>query len=105
MKSLVFFWNSSRTGRSLVISAGIGFLITAFGWLPYYRLDLVDGGRLSIFFEAMAALFMPGLLMAGAVGGNFHETNLAFGFIANFVFYSVCFFFISKIWLRNRRPK
>jgi hypothetical protein len=87
-----------------VISLALGLAVSVCGWLPYYRSDLVEG-RFSLFFEAMAALFMPGLLIAGAVGGNFHETSLTFGFIVNLVLYSICLFFALKRWQQRGQTR
>ena len=86
--------------RTLLISLGLSATASLCGWLPYYRSDLVEG-KFSLFYEGMAALFMPGLLVAGAAGGNFHETSLALGFMVNLALYWICLFFVMKAWQRK----
>jgi tetratricopeptide (TPR) repeat protein len=80
----------------------IGALVLGCGWLPYYAADLKLWAVVRAFFEIMAALFMPGLIMTGFLGGNLHNASLTAAFILNAVLYSLCIFGLLSLFNRKR---
>jgi hypothetical protein len=64
--------------------------------MPYYRPDLVVGGKFEALFKAAGAMFMPGFLVAALLGGNVHDVSLAIGVVANWLLYGLSLFVILK---------
>jgi len=88
--------NERHFVRRLSISLITGLLIAIGGLMPYYRPDLVMGGRFEALFKVAGAMFMPGLLMAALLGGNVHDASLAVGVVANWLLYGLGLFVILK---------
>lgn len=84
--------NERHSVRRVSLSLVIGFLIAICGLMPYYRPNLVVGGRFDVFFKVAGAMFMPGLLAAALLGGNVHDPSLAVGFVASWLLYGLWVF-------------
>ena len=88
--------NARHFIRRISVSLVIGLLIAICGLIPYYRPDLVVGGRFDALFKVAGAMFMPGLLVAALLGGNIHDASLAAGVVANWLLYGFSLFVILK---------
>jgi hypothetical protein len=82
--------------RKFSISLVAGIVIAICGLMPYYRPDLVVGGRFDAFFKVAGVMFMPGLLGAALLGGNVHGASLAVGAVANWLLHGLSTFAILK---------
>jgi hypothetical protein len=96
--------NGRHFTRKLPISLVIGLLIAICGSVPYYRAELVVGGRFDALFKVAAAMFMPGLLVAALLGGNVHDASLALGVVANWLLYGLSLFLILKEGRNDMHP-
>jgi hypothetical protein len=88
--------NDRHLIRKLSISLVIGLAIAICGSMPYYRPDLVVGGRFDVLFKVTGAMFMVGLLVAALLSGNVHNASLAIGVVVNWLLYSLSLFVILK---------